>query len=179
MRNFNSEDAGLGVLVPAELSQTINRWRARYDPYLNMISPHITIAYPPFVPPSHWQIVRPAVQALLCEFHPFEIELRNTGVFLLPACVLWLEPLDGGILSRIHIALQNQIPDYVPEDELPFIPHVTLGFFENESSLREAQKAVETELEPMRFTVREICYSALDKWDQPDCIPLIVKKYKV
>ncbi len=60
MQQTGPEIRGLAVLFPEEISVEINKWRRVYAPRYQMVPPHITVAYPPFVPEKEWPLVRPA-----------------------------------------------------------------------------------------------------------------------
>jgi 2'-5' RNA ligase len=150
-------DSALAIFLPSELAAAVNVWRQHYDPFLNTISPHITVAYPPFIPAADWLAVRPVLGEVLAEFPSFRITFRHTNAFWKPGRVLWLEPEDGGVLVQIDARLKEWFPGYVPVGgELPFTPHATLGFFESDEAMLEAQKAVEAAWQPAQFEVKEI-----------------------
>ena len=153
-------DGALGMFLPPELAEVVNRWRARYDPYLGTIAPHITLTYPPFVREEEWMQVRPGVVRVLREFAPFAVTLRETGTFTAPARVLWLRPEDGGQIVRIQSRLAAAFPQYIPPANpgMPYTPHATLGFFQTQEALDEAERQVRAELTPLRFVVQEISY---------------------
>jgi 2'-5' RNA ligase len=87
-----TRNSGLGIFLPPEASELANAWRRRYDPSFDLLAPHITLAYPPFVPPEVWLAVKPAVRSALAAFRPFQITLQSTGVFAGNPYVLWLKP---------------------------------------------------------------------------------------
>jgi 2'-5' RNA ligase len=159
MENFLARNSGMGVFLPPEAGEIVNAWRRLYDPSHTFLAPHLTVAYPPFVPPEAWPEVRPTILACLANIAPFSIVLRETGLFLGNSHVLWLKPEDGGHLARIRQALEAALPEAVPP--LPFVyqPHVSIGFFQDLTSLQEAQQKVELELkEPIEFEVNGLSY---------------------
>jgi len=170
-------DSGLGLFVPAPASDAINRWRRVYDSHHQIIAPHVTLAYPPFVPEAHWPQVRPALADCLQDFPSFTITLRALGTFAGdPYHVLWLRPEDDGRLLRLRAALEERFPDYVPP--VPFdryTPHATVGFFKDPAALAGAQAVIQAEMTPLRFQVDEFVYLVLDDdgvWQLRDRLPL-------
>ena len=167
-------ESALVIFLPTQAAQVVNIWRRRYDPYIAEVDPHITLAYPPFVPETTWPSVRPAVQSVIGQFSSFSIQLRRTGVFTQPAHVLWLQPENSAILEHIHAALKTALPEFITSRELPFVPHVTLGFFQELRSLENARRIVDAELSPLEFPVTEVCYLARETdplWGPRDCLP--------
>lgn len=168
-------ESALVIFLPSQVAQTINIWRRRYDPYITEIDPHITLAYPPFVPETTWPAVRPAVQFVIDRFPRFSITLRRTGIFTHPARVLWLQPENSAVLEQIHAALKTALPEWIPANELPYVPHVTLGFFADDDALLEARRGVDAEILPLEFLVSEVCYLARETeplWGPLDCLPI-------
>ena len=170
-----SGDSGLGIFLPREISLEIDGWRRAYDPHRAEIPPHITLAYPPFVPEEDWGSERPAIVECLQDFQPFTITLRETGTFAGSPSVLWLRPEDGGNLSRLHAALARQLPAYVPASPLGYVPHVTLGFFDSQEALSRAQGVILAEIRPLHFQADELIYMVFGNdgvWRTRDRLPL-------
>jgi 2'-5' RNA ligase len=80
--------SALAIFLTEPLAAAINFWPQRFNPSLNAIAPHITVAYSPFMPAFDWPAVRPVLAALLAEFPTFTISLRYTNVFRNPGRVL-------------------------------------------------------------------------------------------
>jgi len=151
-------DSGLGFFPPREIGLEIDRWRRIYDPHHEGIRPHITVAYPPFIPEKDWGMNRPALVELLKNFQPFSVTLRELGTFAGSPSVLWLRPEDDGNLSRLHSALAGHLPAYILTLPVGYVPHLTLGFFESQEALAEAQKAILSEIKPLHFQADELIY---------------------
>jgi len=171
---------GLEISIRGPAAEVINQWRRRYDPAYLELEPHISLAYPPFVPLEQWELVKPVVMACLAGFEPFRVTLKEVGVFPGDSSqepnVLWLKPEDGGVLDRIRQALEKQLPIYVPPMPTPYIPHVTIGFIQGSEALEQAFAQVQAELQPLEFTVTEVVYEVDDKGSGQkfiDVIPLL------
>ena len=168
-------DSALGFFPPGEISEEIDRWRCIYDPHHEGIRPHITVAYPPFIPETEWGMNRPALAELLRDFPPFSITLRELGTFAGSPAVLWLRPEDGGHLSRLHSALADHLPAYILTLPVGYVPHLTLGFFESQEALAEAQKVILSEIKPLHFEADELNYMVFGDdavWHTRDRLPL-------
>lgn len=157
---------GLAIFVDGHAARRINVWRKRFDPTYGAVDPHITLAYPPFVPLEKWEEIRPLVVSCLSDIAPFKIVFRETGTFVskhdVEPNVLWLKPDDGGVIVRLRKILEFQFPEFVPQMEIGYIPHLSIGFIQGEGPLKRALLEVQKTLGPIEFTAREIVYEALD-----------------
>jgi len=165
----------LAIMLPVEVTGQIAGWRARFDPYHLTILPHVTVMYPPFVSRSEWQIEREALARRLAGIPAFDVTLARTGTFLAPRHVLWLQPEDGGLIRRLEATVREHfgLPPAPPPYE--FTPHVTLGFFDDEAALRQAEAEVMAALTPIVFRVTEATYMFGKEdgtWDVADVLPL-------
>ena len=174
MAELTYDMSGLGVFPSADIAAQVNRWRRDYDYAVDIIAPHITVTYPPFVPEADWALARPQLAACIGELEPFDVALRTTNIFESPARVLWLVPEDGGCLLHIQAILAERFPQYVPAMELPYVPHMTLGFFDSPEAQAVARARVESELSPMRFHVAELIFMVHTQgvWAWHDRLPL-------
>jgi len=170
-----SGDSGLGVLLPEDISLEIDKWRRVYDPHHEMIPPHITVTYPPFVPQKEWPLVQLALVKCLRAFRPFNITLEELETFAGSPYVLWLKPEDGGNLSRIHVALAERFSNYVFALPFDYVPHLTVGFFNSREALSQAQEVISSGMKPLHFQVDELVYMVLGDngiWRIRDRLPL-------
>jgi 2'-5' RNA ligase len=120
----------------------ISQLRKRYDPQVTLIEPHITIVFP--VPESvgEERLVS-HVDRVLGGWRSFPIRLkgllqsRDNHLFLLLA--------DGTLdIIRMHDELYTELLSAYRREDIPFIPHVTLGAFgENSILCRQALSEAE------------------------------------
>jgi len=148
----------LAIMLPAEATGQIGSWRARFDPYHLTIPPHVTVMYPPFVGQADWQAERTALARWLAGFPAFDVTLARTGTFLAPRHVLWLQPDDGGMIRRFEATVREHFGLLPAPPPYEFTPHVTLGFFDDEAALRQAEAEVMAALTPIVFRVTEATY---------------------
>ena len=170
-----SGDSGLGVFLPEDVSLEIDKWRRVYDPCHEAIPPHITVTYPPFIPQKEWPLVRPALVKCLRAFHPFDVTLKKLETFAGSPCVLWLKPEDGGNLSRIYVTLTERFPTYVSALPFDYIPHLTVGLFNSQEALSQAQQAISSGMKSLHFQVDELLYLLFGDdgtWRIRDRLPL-------
>jgi 2'-5' RNA ligase len=144
---------------------------------VDSIEPHITLVYPLRLTVEEWPAQWVAFAACLEGFAPFRIEITRLNRFLLPARVLWLQPEDGGIITRIYRRLEERFPAYVEPPLAPFsfVPHMTVGFFDTLAALEEAQEKIASELTRLEFEVSEVAFAAQTaqgKWGRMDGIRL-------
>ena len=157
--------------MPREAAEAADRWRERYDPNFKIIRSHVTLAYPFRVLPAEWPGIGAQLAELFGQFAPFEVRLEEVSCFMAPARVLWLKPESGGEIERLHAALLQRFPELVAPDELGFVPHVTLGFFDTDAALEEARRTVQAGQPPLRFVAMEavyMVYTDAGKWELQD-----------
>jgi 2'-5' RNA ligase len=168
-------ESALAIFPPAEISQTINRWRQIYDPYVDIIPPHITVVYPLGISPQVWPEVRPIFVQSLEQFQPFQVKISTLNCFLSPQIVLWLQPEENEIICSMHTVIEERFPGYIHRGSLNFVPHMTLGFFESRKKLEQAQQKISRELKPIEFMVDKLVYATLGeakRWELVDHLPL-------
>jgi len=170
---------GLEIFIHGPAAELINQWRRLYDRTYPELEPHISLAYPPFVPLEQWEKVKPRVMSCLASFGPFHVSPK--GLWIFPGTspqepsVLWLKPEPDGVLYSIRQALEGQLSDYVPPMPIPYVPHVSIGFIEGVDALEQAYAKVQAELHPVEFTVTEVAYEVDNKENGQrfiDTIPL-------
>ena len=158
---------GLEILIQGPAGEAIDAWRSRYDQTYPELEPHISLAYPPFVPFEQWKQVKPALVACLEAFEQFPILFNTPGFFQanspIEPHVLWLKPEDGGMLERIRRTLEKEFPNFVPPMPRSYIPHVSIGFIQGDEALQEALARVRAEMKPFEFEVTEVVYEVDDK----------------
>ena len=175
MRTLNREDRALVALLPKRIWAEINTWRRAYDPNYGPVPPHITVAYPPFVPEEQWSSLQLVVRQCLAQFRPFQILLGGLGTFENDHCVLWLRVEDKGQLSCIRAGLMRCLPEHVPPLPFAYVPHVTLGIFESRIDLANAKQTIGAQVKSQRFTVRRLTYLSPDEhgvWSVYSHVPL-------
>jgi len=156
-------NSALDAMVPLEVAVKVNKWRRLYVPGRAKIEPHVTVAYPPFVPQEDWRLVRPRVAECLEAFAPFAVTLAELGTFTGEPHVLWLKPEDGGHFSRIRSTLAGRLPQYFPATPWEYEPHVTIGLLDSQEALARAPQRVESEWRPLDFQVSELAYAVADE----------------
>jgi hypothetical protein len=75
---------------------------------------------------------------------------------------LWLKPEDGGQLGRIHATLVEQFPRYAPDLPFDYRCHLTIGVFDSQERLKEAEAKVLAAWEPCHFEVQHLVYMSPD-----------------
>ena len=173
MSPISPGEGALVILLPLEAAQAADHWRRLYDPNVDLIPPHITLAFQ-FVPAAGWPQHAAAVAKLLAKFAPFPITLEKVSYFAYPSSVLWLKPQDDGAIVRIHTALELFFPNLMPAEPLGFIPHATLGFFNSDEALRQAQWTVQSAFKPQQFVANEAVYLTYNgsRWQVVARLPL-------
>jgi 2'-5' RNA ligase len=124
-----------------------------------------------------WPAQRAAFAACLQGFAPFRIEITRLDRFFSPALVLWLQPEDGGTITRMYRQLVERFPAFIepPRPPYTFVPHMTVGFFNSLEAMEEAQQKIAGELTCLEFEVNEVVFAAQTeqkKWGRVDGISL-------
>ena len=120
------------VHYPNVDTERINLFRKKYDPQFDLIGPHLTLMFP--VPESIGEknLVH-HLQSVLNSWHPFTIHLQ--GLQKSSDDYLFLMVQEGsadiiGLHSKIYTGV---LADYRQEN-IPFVPHLTLGVFANNAA---------------------------------------------
>lgn len=106
---------------------SIDQLRSKYDPYYNLIGPHITLIFPT---PDSVSIkdLRDHVQQIVSKHTPFDIRLSGLD----KSWDHWLNLLikEGNQeLINLHDELYMGVMAPFLRNDLPFVPHVGLGLF--------------------------------------------------
>ncbi len=138
---------------------TINEIRETYDPFVNNVSPHITLVFPFESKIKEYQL-RNWMNEALKGVKPFNVELE--GIIKISSdssLYLCLEVKKGKEeIREIHSRLYDGIlKAYKPQwlSQVEFIPHMTIGKFSSEEELNIAYKKI--------GNVKEKFFSKVDK----------------
>lgn len=133
------------VHYPAVDTQQINELRHKYDPQAELIAPHLTLVFP--LPASIGEASLVAhVGNVLCGWRQFPIRLQGLEQSWDNCLFLLLQEGKAEVI-RLHDELyMGLLAPYLRKD-LPYVPHVTLGSFADESelcsqALREAERSL-------------------------------------
>ena len=115
------------VHYPNVDTRHINRLRKKYDPQFNLIEPHITLMFP--VPESvgEEKLVH-HLHTLLSGLEPFRITLRGLRKSWDQYLFLSVQEGENKLIDLHDKIYTGTVADYRKE-EIPFVPHVTLGSF--------------------------------------------------
>ena len=123
------------VHYPNVESPRIHQFRTKYDPQVNLIAPHITLMFP--VPESIGKdnLVR-HLERVLCNWQPFLIHLQGVQVSSDDHLFLLLQEGSANVV-RLHDEIYTGILFEYRREDIPFVPHVTLGVCREASSNHE------------------------------------------
>jgi 2'-5' RNA ligase len=170
-------DGGLFIFLPEDITKRIYAWQSQFREYFKMPKPHLTLMYPPYITRDEWKIYRKHTVDAARSFKPFTVDFNMTGFFRDPF-FLYLAPAYSKELYEMNQKMALICPENMKGLNLePFIPHVSIGTFATEESTLYAQKQLEGFMKEtdLKFTVREIFYTALDddfRWKIHDIISL-------
>ena len=115
------------VHYPKVNTLRINEFRKLYDPQIKFIGPHITLMFP--VPESIGEdnIVN-HLAGVLSNWEPFPIRLQ--GLLKSSDNYLYLLVQEGsGNIVDLHHEIYTGLLAHYQKEDVPFVPHLTLGFF--------------------------------------------------
>ena len=123
------------VHYPNVESPRIHQFRKKYDPQVDLIAPHITLMFP--VPESVGEdtLVR-HLESVLCNWQPFPIHLQGVQISSDDHLFLLLQEGNGKVIRLYDEIYTGILVEYRRED-IPFVPHVTLGVSREDSSNHE------------------------------------------
>lgn len=126
------------VYFPNINTEKINAFREKYDPYCNIISPHITLVSP-FSDISEDQIFK-HIETVTKDMRPFQVHLH--GLMKTDDLLFLLVKEGQEEIVKIHNLLYSGILTSLKQRYI-FDPHITLGEFrtkENQKIYTEAEK---------------------------------------
>jgi 2'-5' RNA ligase len=105
----------------------INQFRQKYDPQFHLIKPHITIVFP--LPDSLGKSnLIHHVESAIKNSKPFPIHLQGLQISSDNYLFLLVEEGNVGI-NNLHIELYRGMLASYQRQDLPYVPHLTLGSF--------------------------------------------------
>lgn len=119
------------VHYPKLDSPRIHQFRKKYDPQVDLIAPHITLMFP--IPETLGEVnLVHHLERILWNWQPFRIHLQGVQISLGDHLFLMLQEGNANVI-RLHDKIYAGIlTDYRRED-MPFVPHLTLGVFSKDS----------------------------------------------
>ena len=139
-----------------ENMEIIDNIRARFDPLVNLVRPHITLVFP-FESEMSNEMLSKVLTERLCDISPFEIKLgglsKHTDSF---GNYLFLNLLEGfeKIVSIHHLLYENEFREF--DKGLPYVPHMTVGNVSNEQLLDAAFEELKDMDQIFTTTVKKI-----------------------
>jgi len=114
---------------------SIQQFRRQYDPLAGLIAAHITLVFPlaERLAPS---ILAGHIEAVLKNWHPFPFRLCGLQKSWDDYLYLLVEAGRAEVV-RLHDELYSDVLAADLRDDLPYIPHVTLGRFGDETGIYE------------------------------------------
>ena len=118
------------VYFPEIQLDQINTFRKKYDPQHKVIAPHITLIFP-FSRILEKVIVQ-HLQTVTKDIQPFKISLSGLTKSFDDYLFLLIENGKNGV-DNLHDTLYSGILAGQLQRDIPFIPHITLGYFRSEN----------------------------------------------
>jgi 2'-5' RNA ligase len=123
------------VHYPKIDSVRIEPFRKKYDPQVGLIKPHITLMFPVSEAVGEVSLIH-HLESILRNWQPFLIHLQGIQISSDDHVFLLIREGSANI-TRLHDEIYTGIlADHLRED-IPFVPHVTLGVLEKDPMIRE------------------------------------------
>lgn len=123
------------VYYPTIQSPRIHQFRKNYDPQADLIALHLTLMFP--VPDSIGEnnLVH-HLEQVLYTWQPFLIHLHGVQISSDGYLFLLLQEGNADVI-RLHDEIYTGLLVEYWRKDIPFVPHVTLGVFQEATSNRE------------------------------------------
>lgn len=130
----------------------LNKFRQKYDPQWEMISLHITIVYP-LSDISEEQLIE-HIESVIKNRKPFPIHL-NGLIKSFDHCLFLLVKEGKEEITKLHEQLYSGILQPYLKNDIPFTPHVTIGYFgdENDELKKELYETALSEAAGMKINI--------------------------
>ncbi len=114
----------------------IDELRAKYDPAVLTVRPHITLVFP-FESDMSSELIYQALRREMADFSRFPIELQ--GITKVGQWLFLRVRKGGTILRQMHDRLYSkEFSEYKPQWDQGFLPHLTIGSFQKMEDLEVA-----------------------------------------
>ncbi len=121
--------------------------------------PHITLLYP-FRPREEFDRVAGPLGDRAADVRPFDLQLATFDAFRhgRRSFTMWLRPEPADRVVALQAALLSAMPDCDDVNRYPegFRPHLSVGQCRSEPQLRELLARLQSDFEPVRFTVDSV-----------------------
>lgn len=155
---FFPQATSLSIIPPAEVCDEIDTLRRRYGRLAAYVPPHITLIYPPFLSLEQWPVFCLELAEFFSQTVPFEVTLRRIERFHGLPMALWFLPEDPTPLINLRNGIQQRFSGSLEPLPPDFIPHLSVGTFDDLSSLAAAHSALEAVWKPQTFVVDRLFY---------------------
>ncbi len=142
------------VYFPGVSLEEINAFRQKYDPSWNIINPHITLVFP-VSDIAENQLLK-HIEIITKEIKCFPIKL--SGLIKSFDDYLFLQVKEGDEeIINLHNKLYSGILTPYVRTDIPFVPHITLGYFRTADNKfnKELYKKACSEAKKMNINVHD------------------------
>ena len=161
------------VPVAGNAAAYVDTFRRRYDPHVDLIMPHITLAFAAELDACDWMPFRSRIQAALADMPPFDLQVRAVDTFP-DSLVLWLKPDDpDGQVATLRNCIMSTFHGVEFDHADNFVPHISIGFFETPEQLEAARTVVARELVPFTFHVSYLSFLQADEGNVWRCVDTV------
>jgi 2'-5' RNA ligase len=166
---------GGAVTVPVvgAAAMYVDTFRRRYDPHVDLIMPHITLAFAAELDAYAWMRARSRIQAALADVPRFDVQVHAADAFA-DNLVLWLKPDDPDHqFAKLRSCFMDSFPGVEFDHAGNFVAHISVGFFKTPAELEAARTVVAQELVPFTFYVSYLSFLQADEGNVWRCVDTV------
>lgn len=142
----------------------IHQLRVKYDPLHFLIPPHITLVHP-FISYLTIEELQDHVKKAVREIKPFKVRLHGFSGAYDDYLFLNVKQGNDRLIQLRDNLYQGALAGYLYK-KTPYIPHITIGKFKNDSALDEALKLTESVKDSFDTIITEIATEIIDDKEQ-------------
>jgi 2'-5' RNA ligase len=170
-------ETAIVIVPPPDIMGYADHYRSLYMPdTMHHMEPHITVLHP-FVPYEQLPQAEPRLRSVLASLPARRLSIRGFAVFRQTG-VLYLYLADPERVISIYQAIHTEFPEYAAYGGLhgdTFVPHMTVGHFEEPDDLEKVYSELATQRLYIGFEVERVTikYKLSDEiWDTWAELPL-------
>jgi 2'-5' RNA ligase len=133
------------VHYPAVDTRPIDQLRLKYDPQVGLIGPHITLMFPVPDPIGDKNLIR-HLERVLSRWQPFSIHLQGFQISADDHLFLLIREGNSKII-RLHGEIYTDILAAYRTNDIPFVPHLTLGVLNKDQHERVLEEVKQLDMD--------------------------------
>ena len=144
-------------IFPAPARAWLQDRRAKHDPkHFQLVAPHVTLIFPSWALPEDSFVAH--VSSCLRGVRGAPVAFSSTQVFRErgAALVYLVASVGSDWLNRIHVKLHSGPLALERRQDIPYVPHITVGRFASALKAAKLARQIGSELEPIAGRVQAV-----------------------